>query len=109
MTIISTLSDFFGCYHTILRFKGIRPWQGRTYLTSVGLHYPGTILGSGQLLGTAILLEEHRWMYWMYDLAWSLTKYRCAEVHNKDGDVGIGMCCRFWRTVVSKCIACFLC
>jgi hypothetical protein len=58
--------------------QGVRPWwQGGTYLTSVGLHELDTILGGGQPLGTALLLEEDRFMY---DLARSLTKYWCAEV-----------------------------
>jgi hypothetical protein len=60
--------------------QGVRPWwQGGTYLTSVGLHELDTILGGGQPLGTALLLEEDRFMY---DLARSLTKYWCAEVRN---------------------------
>jgi hypothetical protein len=57
--------------------RGVRPWPGGLYLTSVGLSDLDTILGGGQPLGTAILLEEDRWTR---DLAISLVKYWCAEV-----------------------------
>ena len=57
--------------------QGVKPWKGGSYLTSVGLNDLDTILGGGQPLGTAILLEEDRWTR---DLAVSLLKYWCAEV-----------------------------
>jgi len=57
--------------------RGVKPWQGGTYLTSVGLNDLDTILGGGQLLGSSILLEEDR--LWTRDLALTLVKYWCAE------------------------------
>jgi hypothetical protein len=57
--------------------RGVKPWQGGSYLTSVGLNDLDTILGGGQPLQTCILLEEDRWSR---DLALSLVKYWCAEV-----------------------------
>ena len=60
------------------RFRGVKPWQGGTYLTSVGLNDLDSILGGGQLLGSSILLEEDR--LWTRDLALTLVKYWCAEV-----------------------------
>jgi hypothetical protein len=62
-------------YHSSL--QGVKPWQGGSYLTSVGLIDLDTILGGGQPLGTAILIEEDRWTK---DFALSLVKYWCAEV-----------------------------
>jgi hypothetical protein len=62
-------------YHSSL--QGVKPWQGGSYLTSVGLNDLDTILGGGQPLGTAILVEEDRWTK---DFALSLIKYWCAEV-----------------------------
>jgi PAXNEB protein len=73
----STSPSYFVTGPSFAALQGVRPWQGGTYLTSFGLHDLDTILGGGQPLGTAILLEEDRWMY---DLARSLTKYWCAEV-----------------------------
>ena len=58
--------------------RGVKPWQGGTYLTSVGLSDLDNILGGGQLLGSTILLEEDR--LWTRDLAFTLMKYWCAEV-----------------------------
>jgi len=57
--------------------QGVKPWQGGTYLTSVGLNDLDNILGGGQLLRTSILLEEDR--LWTRDLALTLVKYWCAE------------------------------
>lgn len=57
--------------------RGVKPWQGGTYLTSVGLNDLDTILGGGQLLGSSILLEEDR--LWTRDLALTLVKYWCVE------------------------------
>mmetsp|Transcript_27064 Transcript_27064/g.27567 ORF Transcript_27064/g.27567 Transcript_27064/m.27567 type:complete len:120 (+) Transcript_27064:127-486(+) len=64
------------------RLRGVKPWQGGSYLTSVGLNDLDSILGGGQVLGTSILLEEDR--LWTRDLAITLVKYWCAEV---------GFCC----------------
>lgn len=64
--------------------RGVKPWQGGTYLTSVGLSDLDTILGGGQLLGSSILLEEDR--LWTRDLALTLVKYWCAEVR-------VSFCC----------------
>ncbi len=58
--------------------RGVKPWQGGTYLTSTGLNDFDSILGGGQLLGSSILLEEDR--LWTRDLALTLVKYWCAEV-----------------------------
>lgn len=60
------------------RLRGVKPWQGGSYLTSVGLNDLDSILGGGQVLGTSILLEEDR--LWTRDLAITLVKYWCAEV-----------------------------
>jgi hypothetical protein len=60
--------------------KGVRPWQGGTYLTSVGLNDLDAILGGGQPLGTCIVVEEDRWVE---DLALSLVRYWCAEVRGR--------------------------
>ena len=61
--------------------RGVKPWQGGTYLTSVGLNDLDSILGGGQLLGSSILLEEDR--LWTRDLAQTLVKYWCAEVRSE--------------------------
>lgn len=58
--------------------QGVKPWQGGSYLTSVGLNDLDSILGGGQVLGTSIVLEEDR--LWTRDLAITLVKYWCAEV-----------------------------
>jgi len=57
--------------------KGVKPWQGGTYLTSVGLNDLDGILGGGQILGSSILLEEDRLM--TRELALTLARYWCAE------------------------------
>jgi len=57
--------------------RGVKPWQGGTYLTSTGLNDLDSILGGGQLLASSILLEEDR--LWTRDLAQTLVKYWCAE------------------------------
>lgn len=62
------------------RLRGVKPWQGGSYLTSVGLNDLDSILGGGQVLGTSIVLEEDR--LWTRDLAITLVKYWCAEVCN---------------------------
>ena len=58
------------------RLRGVKPWQGGSYLTSFGLNDLDNILGGGQVLGTSIILEEDRFN----DLALTLVKYWCAEV-----------------------------
>ena len=58
--------------------RGVKPWQGGTYLTSVGLNDLDTILGGGQLIGSSILLEEDRLS--TKELALTLVKYWCVEV-----------------------------
>ena len=58
--------------------RGVKPWQGGTYLTSVGVNDLDTILGGGQLIGSSILLEEDRLC--TRELALTLVKYWCAEV-----------------------------
>ena len=62
------------------RLRGVKPWQGGSYLTSVGLNDLDNILGGGQVLGTSIVLEEDR--LWTRDLAITVVKYWCAEVCN---------------------------
>jgi hypothetical protein len=57
--------------------RGVKPWTGGIYLTSVGVNDLDNLLGGGQPLGTCILLQEDRWTR---DLASSLLKYWCAEV-----------------------------
>lgn len=62
--------------------RGVKPWQGGTYLTSVGLNDLDSILGGGQLLGSSILLEEDR--LWTRDLALTLVRYWCAEAISQE-------------------------
>lgn len=62
--------------------RGVKPWQGGSYLTSVGLNDLDSILGGGQVLGTSIILEEDR--LWTRDLAHTLVKYWCAEAISQD-------------------------
>jgi len=62
--------------------RGVKPWQGGSYLTSVGLNDLDSILGGGQVLGTSIVLEEDR--LWTRDLAITLVKYWCAEAISQD-------------------------
>lgn len=62
--------------------QGVKPWQGGSYLTSVGLNDLDSILGGGQVLGTSIVLEEDR--LWTRDLAITLVKYWCAEAISQD-------------------------
>ena len=79
---ISEASSFSSSHRTSatpsLRLRGVKPWQGGSYLTSVGLNDLDSILGGGQVLGTSIVLEEDR--LWTRDLAITLVKYWCAEV-----------------------------
>ena len=58
--------------------RGVKPWQGGTYLTSTGLNDLDNILGGGQLLGTCMLLREDR-LAGTRELALTLVKYWCAE------------------------------
>jgi hypothetical protein len=55
---------------------GTKPWIGGLTLTSSGLREFDAILGGGQPLGTAMLIEEDRWTQ---DLALSLVRYWSAE------------------------------
>jgi hypothetical protein len=57
--------------------SGTKPWIGGLSLTSSGLRDLDVILGGGQPLGTAILIEEDRWTQ---DLAFALVRYWSAEV-----------------------------
>ena len=63
----------------VLERKGTKPWMGGLTLTSSGLRELDAILGGGQPLETAILVEEDRWTQ---DLALALARYWCAEVRN---------------------------
>ena len=63
--------------HTVLERIGTKPSKGGLTLTSSGLREVDAIIGGGQPLGTAILVEEDRWTQ---DLALSLARYWCAEV-----------------------------
>ena len=63
--------------HTVLERIGTKPSKGGLTLTSSGLRELDAIIGGGQPLGTAILVEEDRWTQ---DLALSLARYWCAEV-----------------------------
>jgi hypothetical protein len=67
---------------TVRPLRGVKPWQGGFYLTSVGLNDLDSILGGGQVLGTSIVLEEDR--LWTRDLATTLVKYWCAEAISQD-------------------------
>lgn len=58
---------------------GTKPWIGGLSLTSSGLRDLDVIIGGGQPLGTAILIEEDRWTQ---DLAFALVRYWAAEVSN---------------------------
>lgn len=65
---------------TVRPLRGVKPWQGGCYLTSVGLNDLDSILGGGQIVGTSIVIEEDR--LWTRDLAITLVKYWCAEVRD---------------------------
>jgi hypothetical protein len=67
---------------TVLERKGTKPWIGGITLTSTGLRDLDSIVGGGQPLGTAILLEEDRWTQ---DLALALARYWSAEVSELKG------------------------
>ena len=62
---------------TVLERKGTKPWIGGITLTSTGLRDLDSIVGGGQPLGTAMLVEEDRWTQ---DLALALARYWSAEV-----------------------------
>jgi len=83
---ISEASSFSSSHRTSatpsLRLRGVKPWQGGSYLTSVGLNDLDSILGGGQVLGTSIVLEEDR--LWTRDLAITLVKYWCAEALSQE-------------------------
>ena len=61
----------------VLERVGTKPWVGGFTLTSSGLREFDAILGGGQPLGTAMLLEEDRWTQ---DLAMALMRYWAGEV-----------------------------
>ena len=63
----------------VLERIGTRPSKGGLTLTSSGLRDLDAIIGGGQPLGTAILIEEDRWTQ---DLALALTRYWAAEVRS---------------------------
>ncbi|GFH47737.1 hypothetical protein CTEN210_04212 [Chaetoceros tenuissimus] len=60
----------------VLERVGTKPWVGGFTLTSSGLREFDAILGGGQPLGTAMLLEEDRWTQ---DLAMALMRYWAGE------------------------------
>mmetsp|Transcript_3250 Transcript_3250/g.7837 ORF Transcript_3250/g.7837 Transcript_3250/m.7837 type:complete len:593 (-) Transcript_3250:749-2527(-) len=62
--------------------RGVKPWQGGSYRTSVGLNDLDAILGGGQVLGTTVFLEEDR--LWTRDLAHTLVRYWCAEALSQE-------------------------
>ena len=62
---------------TVLERVGTKPSKGGLTLTSSGLRDLDAIIGGGQPLRTAILIEEDRWTQ---DLALSLARYWSAEV-----------------------------
>ncbi len=62
---------------TVLERIGTKPSKGGLTLTSSGLRELDAIIGGGQPLGTAILVEEDRWTQ---DLALALCRYWSAEV-----------------------------
>lgn len=61
---------------TVLERAGTKPSKGGLTLTSSGLRELDAIIGGGQPLGTAILIEEDRWTQ---DLALALARYWSAE------------------------------
>lgn len=63
--------------NTVLERIGTKPSKGGLTLTSSGLRELDAIIGGGQPLGTAILIEEDRWTQ---DLALALARYWSAEV-----------------------------
>lgn len=63
---------------TVLERIGTKPSKGGLTLTSSGLRELDAIIGGGQPLGTAILIEEDRWTQ---DLALALARYWSAEVN----------------------------
>lgn len=73
---ISSLSSSFTS-KTVLERIGTKPSKGGLTLTSCGLRDLDVILGGGQPLRTAILIEEDRWTQ---DLALALLRYYAAEV-----------------------------
>merc|ERR1712238_319298 len=78
----STVTRLSSITQSSYRLRGVKPWQGGSYLTSVGLNDLDSILGGGQVLGTSILLEEDR--LWTRDLAITLVKYWCAEAISQE-------------------------
>ena len=64
-------------HSTVLELIGTKPWVGGVTLTSSGLRELDAILGGGQPLGTAMMIEEDRWTQ---DLALALVRYWAAEV-----------------------------
>lgn len=70
--ISSQSSRFLG-----IERPGTKPWIGGLSLTSSGLRDLDVILGGGQPMGTAILIEEDRWTQ---DLASASVRYWSAEV-----------------------------
>lgn len=70
----------------VLERVGTKPWVGGFTLTSSGLREFDAILGGGQPLGTAMLLEEDRWTQ---DLAMALMRYWAGEVRLSVFDIYI--------------------
>lgn len=70
----------------VLERRGTKPWIGGLTLTSSGLREWDAILGGGQPLGTAILLQEDRWTQ---DLALALTRCWSAEAVSQTQILGL--------------------
>mmetsp|Transcript_6126 Transcript_6126/g.9250 ORF Transcript_6126/g.9250 Transcript_6126/m.9250 type:complete len:520 (+) Transcript_6126:60-1619(+) len=66
---------------TVLERVGTKPSKGGLTLTSSGLRELDAIIGGGQPLGTAMLIEEDRWTQ---DLALALVRYWCAEAVSQE-------------------------
>ena len=76
-TTSKTTSSINPILSTVLERVGTKPSKGGLTLTSSGLRELDAIIGGGQPLGTAMLIEEDRWTQ---DLALALTRYWSAEV-----------------------------
>ena len=81
----------FSSVQSVFERVGTKPWIGGLTLTSSGLREFDAILGGGQPLGTAILIEEDRWTQ---DLALALARYWSAEVSH---------CCKIHNVTLCSC------
>jgi len=73
-------------FQTVLERIGTKPWIGGITLTSTGLRDLDSIIGGGQPLGTAILIEEDRWTQ---DLALGLIRYWSAEAVSQEQNLSL--------------------